>query len=238
MTDSLESVLDGKVTTEEPEQQQEIEAEAPPVEASTDDSKEVTEPTGEEVASSPEEKTDPVKGLQAGIAAERHKRQQAEAQLRRMQQQQPKPDFWENPEQALAGFSQQMQAHVRKATTDMAENYMRKTHDDYDDMRDVFVRDAETNPALIVQMNQAQDPAEFAYNYGKTQTRMVEMNDPQYEEKLKAKHFAEFEAMKASEVEAEVKKRTELPGTLSNERAAGGNTKQKWSQPSAEELYG
>lgn len=236
MSDSLETVFDEETVTEEPQ----AAPETPEIEASAEP--ETVETTGE-TTSTPEEENrpDPVEGLKAGIAAERQKRQQAEKRAieleQRMRQAQPRPDFWENPERVLGQYAQGFQRELQKAKTDMAVEVMRNTHDDYEEMESIFLQDAERNPALVAQMNASANPAKFAYDYGIAQKRMKEVTDPSYEEKLRAKLHAEWEAEKSQEVEQEIQKRSKLPGTLSNERAAGGNTKVPFSQPSAEQLY-
>ena len=235
----LEAVLNGEPYQPEPAPEPEVPVEA---EAAADEQiqPEVAELTGEEETSTPEAKTEnPVEeGLMAGIKAERQKRQeeqlrnkQLQEQLQALQQQQPKPDFWENPEGILQGMQQQFQAQIHKTQTDMSVELMRSLHDDYDDKEAKFIDMAQSNPMLIHQMNQSSNPAKFAYDYVNQQEKLAQMQDPSYEEKLRAEIKAELQAEMQGKVDAELSKRSSLPGTLTNDRAAGGNKPMPYQSP-------
>lgn len=238
--ETIDDVLNEEVTTNEPaEQQIEQPNEAETTQANADDSKEVTESTGEtEATSTPEVENDQVSAFKQAAIDERHKRQQLEQQLNQLRQQQEKPDFWENPDQALGAFAQSMQGQMRQMVINNSVEMMRMTHEDYDAKEESFIQMAQQNPALIAEMNNSANPAKFAYDYATTQAQIKEAQDPQYREKLKAEIRAELEAEQKQKLEAEIQKRSNLPGTLSNDRASGGNTVQPWSQPSANDLYG
>lgn len=237
---SLEDAVNG--TTTEPEVQEEVKAE-PEVKAE--------EPTGETETSPPEveaktDEPDPVEGLKAGITAERHKRQEAEQQLeqykaylaQQQQGQQEKPDFWENPEKVLGSYAQNLQQQMQQMQTNLSVEMMKTVHQDYDDMESKFVEMAKANPALIAQMNQSGNPAKFAYDTAKAKTEVEQMSDPNYRDKLKAELRAEIEAENKEKLEAAIKNRSEIPGTLSNDRAAGANTQKTYAPPVLQDLIG
>ncbi len=197
----------------------------------------VDEPTGEQETSTPEVETkpDPVEGFKATALAERQKRQAAEQQLRHMQEemqkQQPKPDFWENPEGILDQIQAGLQAQIHKTQTDMSVELMRTLHDDYNEKEAVFIDMAQKNPILIHQMNQSSNPAKYAYDYVTEQQRLAEMKDPGYKDKLRAEIRAELEAEFKAEMDAKIEQRSSLPGTLSKDRAAGGNKAAPYQSP-------
>ena len=248
----LEQALNGEVPSEEPaEQQIEQPIEAETVQADADDSEQVTEPTGEEVTSPPEVKaeSDPIEGLKAGISAERQRRQEAEqerqAAVQRAQQleayiksNQQKPDFWENPEGTLSNYAASMQEQMRQMQTNLSAEMMRTVHQDYDQKESKFIEMAQKNPALIHEMNQSGNPAKFAYDYVSERERIAEMQDPNYREKLKAELRSEIEAELKQKVENDIQTRSSLPGTLSNERSAGGNTQGAYKAPDLESIIG
>ena len=248
----LEQALNGEVPSEEPaEQQIEQPIEAETVQADADDSEQVIEPTGEEVTSPPEVKaeSDPIEGLKAGISAERQRRQEAEqerqAAVQRAQQleayiksNQQKPDFWENPEGTLSNYAASMQEQMRQMQTNLSAEMMRTVHQDYDQKESKFIEMAQQNPALIHEMNQSGNPAKFAYDYVSERERIAEMQDPNYREKLKAELRSEIEAELKQKVESDIQTRSTLPGTLSNERSAGGNTQGAYKAPDLESIIG
>lgn len=245
MSETLEDVMNDEVTTEEPAEQQAEET----IQATADVSEEVTESTGDTVeetqaASPPEADNDPVKGLQAGIADERRKRQEAEARLQqlenhfRSQQQTPEQEttFWDDPDRALNGYAQQLQANTRKMMTDMSEELMRTTHDDYDETIGKFREMVGENPVLIQQMHQSANPAKFAYDAAKQRIQQEQYSDPKFMEKMKAQWLEEYKAEQAGKVEEKIQQ--SLPGTLSTERAAGGNSNRNKSHESLNEIIG
>ena len=213
--EKLETLFDGEETNEPVEQQEQAPIEAQPEQANTDDSAE-SEPTDVEASTSEAEEKDPVAGLQAGITAERQKRHEAEERLRQLEaymqgkqsnQQQEKPDFWENPEGALQNYARSIQAQNWQMLSDMSEEMMRSLHSDYDEVvGGKFHEMAQQNPALIQQMRQSGNPAKFAYETSKNQIRMEQMQDPQYEEKLKAKLKEEILAEQKQATEQEIQK--------------------------------
>ncbi len=233
----LDDVLNDEVIESEPVEQQNEQPAAETVQANTDDSIEVTETTGEEVTATPVVETenkepDQVTGLKAGIAAERQKRQDVEARLEQYEQQiqqaranQEKTDFWDNPEQVLNNYARDMQARMQQMQTSMSVEMMRNAHPDYDQTETAFIERAKANPALITEMNQSGNPAKFAYEHEKTQQQIQEFSNPEeYKAKIRAEVMNEMEAEKKAGIETAIKQ--QLPGTLSTERAAGGNTVQ------------
>jgi len=229
----LEQALNGKVPEEVKPVETEVTTE---VKAESEEAK----PTVEEPAS-PTEDNDQVAAFKAKAIDETRKRQELEQQVAALQQQQAqpreKPDFWENPEEVISQVTQQFDSRLQQTTTAMSVEVMRSLHNDYDEMETLFIDQANENPALVMQMNQSGNPAKFAYDYAKGQRQVAEMQDPNYREKLKAELKAELEAEKASEIEKEIAKRSELPGSLANDRSVGGTTAAT-ARPELENLIG
>lgn len=150
--------------------------------------------TGEEIpAEEPQTEAPPApepeaQGQLAALKDERRKRQEAEQraafleqQFKTMQQpapqqQEPEPDFWDNPQRVIASQVQKavieaLQAEKQQQTMariDESESKARAAYADYDDAFHAFHRAASVNPSLVQQMTQASDPAEFAYKTGKS----------------------------------------------------------------------
>jgi len=240
MSDLLENALNGEVI--EPEQV------APEPEAEVIEAVEETKPAVEEIATPTVEETQPVESpeiaaFKAKALDETQKRQNLETQLNDMRQkmeanQQPKQDFWENPEEVLSGITQQFDSRLQQMNTNLSVNMMKTIHQDYDEKESEFIEAAQSNPALIMQMNNSDNPAKFAYDYATNQRNLAEMQDPNYREKLKAEVRAEIEAESKGKIEAEIQKRSELTGSLSTARATGGNQSGSYNPPDLEAIIG
>lgn len=154
----------------------------------------------------------------AALENERRQRQEAQAELQRMQaimqqnalmvqqplQEQPAvPDPWEDPEAALQHQAQQIEqkfqaelaqrdAAMVQTRIAMSEELMRSQHQDYDAVVDVFTHAAQNNEYLARQMMAAPNPAAFAYNAGR-QMQLVQQvgSDPDaYRAKIEAEILA------------------------------------------------
>lgn len=238
----LAEVLDGA----EPGKQAEAtpEAEAPEVEATT----ETEEAPKGETSEPPSEDTDltaqlakaqaEIEAFKAKAIDETGKRQQIEQQLAQQRQQpQEKVDFWENPDEALNAITSTVDQKLQAIDTAVSVKVMRALHDDYGDMEAKFVEDAQANPALVFQMQQSGDPAKFAYDYGKMQTRMAEAQDPdKLREQIRAEERAKLEAESKEKIEAEIAKASQLPGSLSTERGSAATSNH--ASPDLEKLIG
>ena len=169
--------------------------------------------------------------------------EQANARLAALEEPAEKVNFWDNPDEAIGGVEASTDRKIQVAKTDMSVMMMRSIKPDYDEKEAVFVDLVMKNPALAAQMNQSVNPAEFAYSYAKNYMDMQEIGDidafkADIEAKAYAKAKAEFEGGKKAEIEAAIKTRSELPGSLSNERAAGGNQNAVYTTPTLETIIG
>ena len=176
------------------------------------------------------------------LLAEREKRQAAERALAEKTQAEPKPDFWENPEAAVAaqvkGVEQRIleesevraEARARQLFLSYTENAARGKYTDYDAMRSVFAEEAAKNPVLATQLREAPDPAEFIYRQGRTAAELREVGGDlgAYKQRLEEKIRAEVEAKYA----AKAAKLGSVPQSLNSEPSKGaGITGAVWNGP-------
>ncbi len=249
----LEAAINGEVQAEEP---------ANPVltEQVAEDLKASVEPAGEEESTPPVEAEDKQesqpaesvedKAFKAKALDETKKRQALQAELNQTKQQlskarQPtdKPGFWEDPDGAIGNLSVDVDNRISQAVTNMSVAMMKSMHPDYDEKESVFIDMVSQNPALATQMNQSINPAEFAYNTAKNHLEMQEIGDiDSFKADLIAQGYAKAKAELEGEKNAEIKKaietRSELPGSLSNERAAGGNKSLPYTPTELDSIIG
>jgi len=111
-----------------------------------------------------------------------------------------------------------------------AEYVLRTQFQDYDDVRDFFISQAEQNPYLIGQLRQSGNPALFAYEMGKKLKAMEEIGDPKsYEQRIREKVLAELQAQQQEQVkEARLASASD---SLASARAVGGQTPPTYAGP-------
>jgi hypothetical protein len=183
----------------------------------------------------------------AALKDERGKRQQLEAELRQYQeyfaqlqqqtQQQPAPDMFADPdgfathlrEQIRTELMQQMQPTLQQHGTltraEVSEMLARQKFDDYDAKIEVFKEALAANPFLYQQLQQAPDPATFAYNAASKyqEARQYGSAAPtrdQIEAELRDKIMAELNL-----------NRPTVPSTLAGDRSVGARSGPAWSGP-------
>lgn len=244
MSDDLEEILSGEASAEA-EQPQETEA----VEAAAEDTVEATEPTGEETteevadASPASEETKVEDDKLAGITAEltriRAKNRELEERVNTPAQPEQRPDFFEDPDAALSSVEQRMDQKMARMRIEWSEQAARERHEDFEDKVQVFQEQANENPLLWQQMGQAPDPAEFAYRHADQVAKMREFGDiSNFEEKVRADERAKAEKAIAEKYEAKLKELSNLPGSLSDTRAAGGNDTPSVTDEPLEDIMG
>lgn len=200
------------------------------------------EPAKEPEAGPPPAAEEPeaVKGLEAGIAAERRKRQEVEQQLealRREIQAKPKepeappPTIWEDDQAALAYHQQQAvaqslagSAYQTKLFT--SEFHARKNIEGFDQDWEPLNKWLSENPTVAQQAAADFDPWGFAHRAYKNQQVMQELGATDLEQ-LKAKIRAELEA----EMEAKKPAMPNIPPSLSSQRNVGSRSGPAWSGP-------
>lgn len=149
---------------------------------------------------------------------ERNKRQELERKAAAPKEE-PKT-FWDDPEGALARQKQETDQALLTMRLTTAETIARGKHADFDAKIEVFKELLMQTPGLGHQWLAAADPAEFAYNLGKThmelkQAGSIDQLRAQIEKETRLKVEAEY-ADKAKKLEAE---RAALPPSLTNAHA-------------------
>lgn len=165
---------DTGVTQEEPAQ----ELEEKDVPETSEEEKPEEPPKEPEKPSEPpsEEKPSEAEAYKAAMQDERRKRQEYERRLReyeeREKEEKPKQNFWDDPEgvvnQRLESLKNELHTQNTTRFLRLSENLARKRYDDYDSRITAFNEVIQANPALYQQMLESDDPAEFAYQTGKT----------------------------------------------------------------------
>ena len=193
MSEELEEFVNNSSEDETVETSPETETDAPTA----------SEPT--------EESHEPEMVPLAAKQAEKQKRQEAEQRNRELerllqsQNQQSKPDIFENPEQVLGSLEMKLKA-------EMSEALVKDAHADYDDVMDHYEDMVRQNPAIHAEIMRSALPARQAYNMAKDDLLMKEIGDPStYRERLKAEILAELEGKKAT------------PPDLTTARSSGDN---------------
>ena len=161
---------------------------------------EETEETEEESTSSADK--DEVSGLKKALAAERQKRQDAQALLRK-QESTPKsaPDPVTDPEGYAAYHEQSTDKKVLNDRIVLTQDLMRDLHDDFDKYQGIFMNLVSkenddgslsiTDPALLAKFNASANPAKFAYNHAKKHEELETLSSPDYKENLRKSIEAE-----------------------------------------------
>lgn len=161
-----------------------------------------------------------VAGLKAELARVRQKLREPE----QPRQEQPKPDFWEDPDRALKTVEQGVDEKLTRFKLDWSEQAARNRYQDFDEKEQIFSQMVQENPALVHQMISQVDPAEFVYRTAKTHQKLQQIGDIDgFEAKIRADERAKLEATYNAKIEAEIQKRLNIPKSLSNARATGGN---------------
>lgn len=165
-----------------PEPQEEVKAEAEPV----------PEETGEKEPEVPPTPEEPQEAKHAPITAlldEREKRQKYEAEARRLQQQleqlsqkqEPAPDFFDNPDQAVQHHLAQMQADQWNRTLNASKYRVARSVGDadlVDQAEQAFSQAVQANPSLYVEFQNHPEPYDYVVEWHKKQQFMAEVKDP------------------------------------------------------------
>lgn len=138
----------------------------------------------------------------AALLEERRKRQELEARLQSLQQQQPQvtdEQFWQAPAQATQQIvgqqAQTFQTQIQNLKYELAEDLTRSLHADYDSVRDGFIaKVTEGDPwavAIAQQMGAQPNPAKFVYDQAKKFRALDLVGDPTaYEARIRAEERA------------------------------------------------
>jgi len=212
--ESLDDVING--APEAPADVKPVEPVAEPV------AEPVTEPVAEPSGSSP----DIVKELmskQDAIFAELGRVREQNRLLKAKEEPAEKTNIWEDPEKRLDEVASDFDSKLLNLRTGLSENYARRIYDDFDEKLDVFTEMVKTNDLLRVQMNNSQDPAEFAYKTASEKMILEKVgNVSDFESSLRSKLEAETEAKYKKLYEEQLGQ--SLPTSLADTRAAADNT--------------
>lgn len=215
---SLEDLLSDKElpeSTEEAEQTETTGEETSTEEATAETEQETKEKDDSTPESKAEQKTEDEEGpeswTKSAVLDERRKRQALEAELEKLRQggQPPeaeKPDWYGDPEKAAQAMQQQVSQQAFNTKLDLSQDMMRAQHEDYDELETEFVDLAKQDPRLIQEMQQATNPARFAYDTAKKAREYAAMKDV---DSYKAKLRQEVEAELRKELEAEQQQKAE-----------------------------
>jgi hypothetical protein len=225
--DDLDTFFEGETVTETDATVAEPEAAPEPLEPAEEapteaEPAETEETTGEIEAAPPAAEREPAHIPIAALMDERERRQAAERQLAELNAE-PKPDFYEDPEQAFAQHQQETAASMENVKVDMSVEMSRMMHEDYDEKLQVWSQMSANNSLLYDQAAQSAHPGEFAYQAAKNQMAIAEMGNPtEYREKLKAELKLELEADAKAKADADQAARSAIPKSLADDRNVGG----------------
>lgn len=195
------------------------------------------EPAKPAAAVPQQEFTEKEKAFLRAAQEERGKRQELERRLAAMEAGKTQPDkpveaaktFWDDPDGALKAHEQRLEQQSTNARLQTAEFLARQKHPDFDAKVAAFREVLSTaqgphQAALVQQWIAAQDPAEFAYSFGKNHLELQQVGSidglrAQIEKETRLKVEAEMKE-KSDKLERE---RAALPPSLSDARNAGGN---------------
>lgn len=185
--------------------------------------------------------TEREKAFLAAAHEERRKRQELEQRFQQQQQpqqqEQPKT-FWEDPDNALAAYRQEIEktkqelaGAVFKTRIDTADELARMRYQDYDEVIEVFKQVASQAPGLVQQCFSSPNPAEFAYRLGKHHKELREVGSiEEYKKKAEKELRMKIEAELKEKYEKEAKERAALVPSLSDARSTQSN-KPVWGGP-------
>ena len=133
----------------------------------------------------------------SALIEERRRRQELEARLAQLQQQATPQvtddNFYAAPvaasQQMIGQQTQVLSQQIQNIRYELAEDFTRAAHEDYDNVRDAFVAKFEANDpwaiAVASQMGGKPNPAKFVYD--QTKRQMTVGDDPRaYEERVRA----------------------------------------------------
>lgn len=215
---------DREQTPEEPEQQEVTGEESSPPE-------QVEQPKEPEV----DWRAEAEKAKAAAAEAERKAKglEQAIAAARARVRDQPQQTFTANPAEYVEEMRRQFDEKVSAIRVEALQAAARARHEDYEDKERVFVELAQSNPYLVAQLQQAQDPAEFAYKTAEYHIAMQEAGGSL--DALKKRLSEELAQEKQSSFQA---KAQAIPKTLAGATGTGRRSAQVFSGPTGlDDIY-
>src|SRR4249919_2479969 len=167
---------------------------------------------------------------------ERDQLRQYVQSLQAQQQPQTPPDMFEDPDGFKAHLRQEilrelepaLNQHRTLTRAEMSEIAARQKFEDYDATVEVFKEAMATNPFLLTQLQQAPDPAVYAYNAGK-----------QFQA---AKAYGNEAPPSREQIEAEIREQikaelslpqSKAPSTFAGDRSVGSRSGPAWTGPAS-----
>lgn len=178
----------------------------------------------------------PESWTKAAVLDERRKRQALEAEVEKLRQgNQPateaeKPDWYGDPEKAAQAMEQQvgqtLSQQVWQTKVGLSQDLMRSQHEDYDELESEFMDLVKEQPGLIQEMQQATNPARFAYETAQKARKYAAMQDVDgYEAKMRqeieAKVRKELEAEQQQKADKQQQKRAAIDPSLASSTSQG-----------------
>jgi hypothetical protein len=201
------------------------------------------EPAGEADAGPPPAEDARKAGLEAGIAAERKKRQEIEAQLEALRREMqakpqepavPPPSIWEDEQGAFQHFggqvvNQAVQQATFMANLNMSEMMARQANPDFEEVKAEFLQMMQENPVLQQQALSDPHPWQKAYQIAKNARTMQELGATDIqtlEAKIREQVMAEMQAQAPAAT-------PHIPPSLSSTRSVSSRNGPAWSGPPA-----
>ena len=219
-------------------------AKEPPTEAKA-------EPAKEPAKEPKQEMSERERGLLAAGQRERQMRQELERRLAALEQQrqlsqqttqqpaEPPKTFWDNPDQALQKFQQDIGNQITATRLQTAAAIARTRYPDYEERVAVFADLANKTPGLAERCMASPDPAEFAY---RTSLHHMELEQAggdltTYRKKIEEETAARIrkeidDANKAKESQRQALAAS-LPRSLSDVRGTPQTGSQVWGGPTS-----
>lgn len=131
--------------------------------------------------------------------AQEHEQRLRELEAERAKAAEPQIDPYQDLPGYLQKNRQEIQQELHRERVLMSEDMARAKYTDFEPVVGEFLKAAESNPALIAQMNAQRNPAEFAYRQGLLHRELAAVNgDPvAYRAKVRAEVEAELAAKAA-----------------------------------------
>lgn len=206
--DPLSDVFDNELNLDKEDEPEDPEPKVEAPEKEEPEPKKEDEPE-QPAKETPEEMMAKIEGLNQTLAAERQRKREVQEENYRLRNsnQQVKQDpekkgfDWTDPEKTLDTVRSDMRQEMDMRLLNLSESQCRSRHDDYSEKATVFEDMARQNPALLNQMLQQPDPAEWAYQQAANKATMQDFgNDPAA---FKEKMYAEFRERMQAEAEAD-----------------------------------
>lgn len=226
---------------------EETPAEPDPTEVETPEVEAKGEPEPEAQAESPADEPpasteDAPKGVDPQYAAmlekandEKSKRQELQRQLDEQKaqlealQQKPAPDPLEDPDgfrahqqEQLTGLKEQFAQELNNAKYDMARLTVMSLKDDYEEVEQVFIEEAKTNPTLARMLGESANPALFAYEQGK-KIQALSQDPDEMRKQIEAEVRAKIEAEQKGKTEEQQAQQAKVDNALKPSLATTGN---------------